>query len=102
LRINGETRNIGAGEIVLVEDTTGKGHITKSSGGIPRLSRRFVHIKHSMINREFGYPSVRGLAKAGFDKNPCCGLCRSAVPLADESNYQACRRMRSITPTATP
>jgi hypothetical protein len=29
---DGETRHIGAGEIVLVEDTTGKGHITKSSG----------------------------------------------------------------------
>ena len=35
---DGETRNIGAGEIVLVEDTTGKGHITKSSGGIPRYT----------------------------------------------------------------
>ena len=32
----GETRHIGAGEIVLVEDTTGKGHITRSSGGNPR------------------------------------------------------------------
>jgi len=35
---DGETRNIGAGEIVLVEDTTGKGHIIKSSGGIPRYT----------------------------------------------------------------
>ena len=33
---DGETRHIGAGEIVLVEDTTGKGHITRSSGGRPR------------------------------------------------------------------
>jgi hypothetical protein len=33
---DGETRRIGAGEIVLVEDTTGKGHITKSSGTEPR------------------------------------------------------------------
>ena len=33
---DGETRHIGAGEIVLVEDTTGKGHITRSSGGNPR------------------------------------------------------------------
>ena len=33
---DGETRHIGAGEIVLVEDTTGKGHITKSSGAKPR------------------------------------------------------------------
>jgi quercetin dioxygenase-like cupin family protein len=33
---DGETRHIGAGEIVLVEDTTGKGHITKSSGDKPR------------------------------------------------------------------
>jgi hypothetical protein len=27
---DGETRRIGAGEVVLVEDTTGKGHITRS------------------------------------------------------------------------
>src|SRR5690348_11030726 len=33
---DGETRHIGAGEIVLVEDPTGKGHITKSSGDKPR------------------------------------------------------------------
>jgi hypothetical protein len=33
---DGETRHIGAGEIVLVEDTTGKGHITRSSGDRPR------------------------------------------------------------------
>jgi hypothetical protein len=33
---DGETRHIGAGEVVLVEDTTGKGHITKSSGDKPR------------------------------------------------------------------
>ena len=33
---DGETRHIGAGEIVLVEDTTGKGHITRSSGDSPR------------------------------------------------------------------
>jgi hypothetical protein len=32
---DGETRHIGAGEIVLVEDTTGKSHITKSSGDKP-------------------------------------------------------------------
>jgi hypothetical protein len=35
---DGETRHIGAGEIVLVEDITGKGHITKSSGGKPRYT----------------------------------------------------------------
>lgn len=35
---DGETRRIGPGEIVLVEDTTGKGHITKSSGGTPRYT----------------------------------------------------------------
>jgi hypothetical protein len=35
---DGETRHIGAGEIVLVEDTTGKGHITKSSGDNPRYT----------------------------------------------------------------
>jgi hypothetical protein len=33
---DGETRNIGAGEIVLVEDTTGKGHVTGSSADGPR------------------------------------------------------------------
>ena len=33
---DGETRHIGAGEIVLVEHTTGKGHITRSSGDRPR------------------------------------------------------------------
>ena len=33
---DGETRHIGAGEVVLVEDTTGKGHITRSSGDRPR------------------------------------------------------------------
>jgi hypothetical protein len=33
---DGETRHIGAGEIVPVEETTGKGHITRSSGDGPR------------------------------------------------------------------
>jgi hypothetical protein len=33
---DGETRHIGAGEVVLVEDTTGKGHITRSLGDGPR------------------------------------------------------------------
>jgi hypothetical protein len=35
---DGETRHIAAGEILLVEDTTGKGHITKSSGSTPRYT----------------------------------------------------------------
>jgi hypothetical protein len=35
---DGETRHISTGEIVLVEDTTGKGHITKSSGSTPRYT----------------------------------------------------------------
>src|SRR6266567_3305883 len=35
---DGETRHILAGEIVLVEDTAGKGHITKSSGSTPRYT----------------------------------------------------------------
>jgi quercetin dioxygenase-like cupin family protein len=35
---DGETRHIGVGEIVLVEDTTGKGHITKSTGSNPRYT----------------------------------------------------------------
>jgi hypothetical protein len=32
---DGESRVIGAGEVLLVEDTTGKGHITKLVGGKP-------------------------------------------------------------------
>ena len=35
---DGEARQIGPGEIVLVEDTTGKGHKTKSSGATPRYT----------------------------------------------------------------
>ena len=35
---DGEIRHTGAGEIVLVEDTTGKGHITRSSGDKPRYT----------------------------------------------------------------
>jgi hypothetical protein len=34
---DGETRHIAGGKIVLVEDTTGKGH-TKSSGSTPRYT----------------------------------------------------------------
>ena len=30
---DGEARRIGAGEVILVEDTTGKGHLSKSVGG---------------------------------------------------------------------
>ena len=30
---DGESRVIGAGEVLLVEDTTGKGHLSKSVGG---------------------------------------------------------------------
>ena len=35
---DGETRYIGPGELVLVEDTTGKGHISKFVGGAMRRS----------------------------------------------------------------
>jgi len=35
---DGETRTIGAGEVVLVEDITGKGHLSKSVGGKMRHS----------------------------------------------------------------
>ncbi len=35
---DGEARIIGAGEVVLVEDTTGKGHLSKSVGGQMRHS----------------------------------------------------------------
>lgn len=39
---DGEVRNIGAGEVLLVEDTTGKGHISKSISSQLRHSV-FVH-----------------------------------------------------------
>ena len=35
---DGESRIIGAGEVLLVEDTTGKGHLSKSVGGKMRRS----------------------------------------------------------------
>ncbi len=35
---DGESRVIGAGEVILVEDTTGKGHLSKSVGGQMRHS----------------------------------------------------------------
>jgi hypothetical protein len=35
---DGETRNIGPGEVVLVEDTTGRGHISKFIGSAMRRS----------------------------------------------------------------
>ncbi len=35
---DGETRYIGPGEVVLVEDTTGKGHISRFVGGAMRRS----------------------------------------------------------------
>ena len=35
---DGEVRLIGRGEVVLVEDTYGKGHKTKAFDGLPRLS----------------------------------------------------------------
>ena len=35
---SGETREFGPGEIVLVEDTTGKGHTTRRVGDDPRLT----------------------------------------------------------------
>ena len=35
---DGEARVIGAGEVVLVEDTSGKGHLSKSVGGKMRRS----------------------------------------------------------------
>jgi len=35
---DGESRIIGAGEVVLVEDTSGKGHLSKSVGGKMRRS----------------------------------------------------------------
>ena len=35
---DGEARVIGAGEVMLVEDTTGKGHLSKSVGGKMRHS----------------------------------------------------------------
>ena len=35
---DGEARTIGAGEVILVEDVTGKGHLSKSIGGKLRHS----------------------------------------------------------------
>ena len=35
---DGEAREIGAGEVLLVEDTSGKGHLSKSLGGTMRHS----------------------------------------------------------------
>jgi hypothetical protein len=35
---DGETRRIGPGTVMLAEDTTGKGHITRAVGTEPRLS----------------------------------------------------------------
>ena len=35
---DGETRVIGAGEVLLIEDTTGKGHLSKAVGGQMRHS----------------------------------------------------------------
>ena len=35
---DGETRKIGAGEVFLVEDTTGKGHVSRAIGGQVRHS----------------------------------------------------------------
>jgi hypothetical protein len=35
---DGESRIIGAGEVVLVEDTTGKGHLSKAVAGQMRRS----------------------------------------------------------------
>ena len=35
---DGESRVIGAGEVLLVEDTSGKGHLSKSVGGKMRRS----------------------------------------------------------------
>ena len=35
---DGESRVIGAGEVILVEDTTGKGHLSQSVGGQMRRS----------------------------------------------------------------
>src|SRR5205809_2949120 len=35
---DGESRRIGAGEVLLVEDTAGKGHLSKSVGGKMRRS----------------------------------------------------------------
>ena len=35
---DGESREIGAGEVILVEDTTGKGHLSQAIGGAVRHS----------------------------------------------------------------
>jgi hypothetical protein len=35
---DGETRTFGPGAVVLAEDTTGKGHITRDAGEVPRVT----------------------------------------------------------------
>ena len=40
---NGERRVIGAGEVIFVEDTTGKGHLSKAVSGQVRHSI-FIHV----------------------------------------------------------
>lgn len=35
---DGETRIFGPGAVVLAEDTTGKGHITRDAGDVPRVT----------------------------------------------------------------
>lgn len=35
---DGEVRRVGPGSIMLADDTTGKGHITRAVGGVERLS----------------------------------------------------------------
>ena len=56
---DGETRHIAAGEIVLVEDTTGEGH-TKSSGSTPPVHALRAHrLKSSSPSRTYSGFSAR-------------------------------------------
>jgi len=41
---SGEVRRLGPGSIILAEDTTGQGHISRNVGGEPR-SCLFVHLE---------------------------------------------------------
>ncbi len=40
---DGTSRLFGSGDVVLAEDTTGEGHLTKVTGNVPRVSAR-IHL----------------------------------------------------------
>ena len=73
---DGETRHIGAGVIVLVEDTTGKGHITKSSGDKPRHTQQRPHAAGLCTGLQPVFRVVRGSRAIahGHSAVRCCSM----------------------------